>query len=94
MHVSHFKCDTFLRMATMQTQIDELREECDRASRALESQKEVAAKTEAGASKKIDELGRDIQTKVIQAIPQSLLLAQILPEYRNQPIERTVETVQ
>ena len=56
-----------------ETKIAELETETDRLSQALEAQKAVAEEAQAAASKKIEELGREIQKKVllIQVAPAS-----------------------
>ena len=56
-----------------ETKIADLETETDRLSQALEAQKAVAEEAQAAASKKIEELGREIQKKVllIQVAPAS-----------------------
>ena len=48
-----------------ETKIADLETETDRLSQALEAQKAVAQEAQSAASKKIEELGREIQKKVL-----------------------------
>ena len=48
-----------------ETKIADLETETDRLSQALETQKAVAEEAQAAASKNIEELGREIQKKVL-----------------------------
>src|ERR1700753_1880182 len=48
----------------MQAQINELREEGDRATRALEAQKESFARKELTTTKHAEELAKEVQIKV------------------------------
>ena len=51
-------------MKEYEAKIADLESETDRLSQALEAQKNAAEQAQAAASKKVDELGREVQKKV------------------------------
>ena len=57
-----------------ETKIADLETETDRLSQALEAQKAAAEEAQAAASKKIEELGREIQKKVLKTPSSSCLI--------------------
>ena len=57
-------------MKEYETKIADLESETDRLSQALDAQKATAEQAQAMASKKVDELGREVQKKVCRGCLQ------------------------
>ena len=56
--------ESYLRIKEYEAKITDLESETDRLSQSLDSQKAAAEQAQAVASKRIDELGREVQKKV------------------------------
>ena len=57
-----------IRITEYENKIADLESETDRLSRTLESQKTAAEESQAVASKKVDELSREVQKRVHNTI--------------------------